>query len=195
MDPTSSSQSSYRSTKPLIILDLNKVLVDKSAAYILPKEGATEFLKTLMSKYDVAIWSSMYHKNVINAIKVLKLQKKYRFKFVWSRPKTDPDPDAGKKDIPNYATVKRLSKLRSSTEVVGNRPHRLSTSQGSRGAFKAGNEVTSGSRPNRQKSKIVLIDDNQRKLRFNPANTRLVYGGESYDEILKKIVALLASQK
>ncbi len=168
---TSQLQKSI-SIKPLIILDLNKVLVDKTPAYIIPKEGATEFVIKLMSKYDVAIWSSMYRKNVNNAIKVLQLPKKYRFKFVWARQKTDPDPDAGKKDIPNYATVKRLSKIR------------LSTSQGSRG----------GSRPNRQKSQIVLIDDNVQKLRFNPENTRLVYDGESYDVILKKIVVLLAKQ-
>ena len=162
MDPSSSSQlqkSNFnRSIKPLIILDLNKVLVDKSSAYIIPKEGAAEFIKKLMSNYDVAIWSSMYRKNVSNSIKVLKLPKIYRFKFVWSRNKTDPDPDAGNKGIPNYATVKRLSKIR-------------------------------------QKSKMILIDDNVRKLRFNPENTRLVYSGESYTKILKKIVVLLASQK
>lgn len=91
----------------LVILDLNGII---SLSHDRPQTNlyAINFVKSLQTKYDVAVWTSTTFRNAQSPIAEC-FKNSTPAVFEWYRDKTDPDPEIG---FNPYATIKNISKVR-----------------------------------------------------------------------------------
>lgn len=167
-------------SRKLIVLDINGVLCTKTQDNVEKNEGiklATynvifrpeyrKFLNFCYENYDVGFFSSTTYKNASLILKKLLTPEQYKKTvFMWFRDRTVLDPDFNKDpEIKQFDTIKRLSDIIDNPIVNHDRRYNYQNT--------------------------VLIDDSQRKTRFNdPFNIVIVppYDGSKEDDILESIM-------
>lgn len=107
----------HRSERPLVILDLNGVLVDRQYGKdLVPQENTSWkvgnflmykrpnlhfFLGWVFSNFDVAVWSSVKAFNILQMIDFIFPESKDTIKFIWSQDECEqeehPDPELREK--------------------------------------------------------------------------------------------------
>jgi hypothetical protein len=155
--------------KQLLILDINGILCRKLAlnaevkgsCYTLrsykiqARPKVREFLLECLSRYDVGIYTSTTANNADSILKsILGPKIVDRFKFVWYRPQTDPDPD----DTSGYDTIKTIKKVLDDSTINKDGFYGL--------------------------TRTLIVDDSITKVRFNDIDNVLVlpsYDGSDDD--------------
>ena len=174
--------------KDLIVFDLNGTLLFRDEfkpnkeRLIIPRPYLYEFMDEIVKKYKIAIFTSCKENN--GKMMINKLLKDYKFEFIWYRDHCilDPDypinPEVNKFIAHNFIdgkivsckieehdTIKNLSSILSSPVINQKRIY--------------------------NKNNVLLVDDGERKMRFNPKNSYYIiptYKGEDDDKELLKLL-------
>ena len=140
----------------LIVLDLDGLLIYRlpNKNYIV-RPGLDEFISFCLFLGDIAFFSSMLRKNIIDIlITLFSPYVRKKIKYIWDRNYTDVDPEK----INEWDTIKSYDKVQKLTNYM----------------YK----------------KIIMCDDDYRKLRFNPIDSYIIvqpFKGEKNDDHLQKL--------
>lgn len=94
--------------KPLIVLDLDGVLILRRDKRIYKRKGLNDFLDYLAERYYIGIYTSITEVNLKTILKVKPFDGFNRFSFILSRKDTNKDPEP----INEWDTIKNISKIR-----------------------------------------------------------------------------------
>ncbi len=147
--------------KPLIILDINGVLAEKTfigkgstpkgaykvnGVFYMIKPEVSTFIAKLFQKYRVAIFSSTTRRNAMPLIKKVFTQKQVkRLLFIWTRDRTRKDPE----NLNGFKTIKKLDDFWDNPVF------------NAKGCY--------------DKSNTIILDDESEKQRFNPEECLIIF--------------------
>ena len=174
--------------KDLIVFDLNGTLLFREEfkpnkeRLIIPRPHLYEFMDEIVKKYKIAIFTSCKENN--GKMMINKLLKDYKFEFIWYRDHCILDPD--------YSTDCLIDNF-IINKIINNKVHNYIVEE--HDTIKNLSSILSSPIINQKriynKNNVLLIDDGERKMRFNPKNSYYIiptYKGEDDDKELLKLL-------
>ena len=179
--------------KDLIVFDLNGTLLFRDEfkpnkeRLIIPRPHLYEFMDEIVKKYKIAIFTSCKENN--GKMMINKLLKGYNFEFIWYRDHCILDPDYSTDNCKDNV----VKIFNSKNNIVNNKVHNYIVEE--HDTIKNLSSILSSPIINQKriynKNNVLLIDDGERKMRFNPKNSYYIiptYKGEDDDKELLKLL-------
>lgn len=121
--------------------------------YVQVRENLTMFFEKLFREHVVSVWTSSNYKTVRPILEnILTEDQLESLKFIWCRDRTELDPEYGNPEFPllkSHSTVKKLKRVLASPYVNYDREWNWSN--------------------------VIIIDDGEEKVRYNPKENVLVW--------------------